>query len=114
VSPALDVAANLYLGREERLPNVFGKLFRVLATNGMRKRAREELTRVGISTLQDVTVAVENVSGGQRHAVARAATFGSKVVVLDEPTAELGVRESNQVLQLVRGRPCATVACPSS
>jgi fructose transport system ATP-binding protein len=51
-----------------------------------------------------VTVPVENLSGGQRQAVAvaRAAAFGSKVVVLDEPTAALGVRESNQVLQLVR------------
>ncbi|MEZ2387988.1 ATP-binding cassette domain-containing protein [bacterium RCC_150] len=104
VSPALDVASNLYLGREERLPNLFGKLFRVLDAKGMRKRSREELTRLGISTLQDVTVPVENLSGGQRQAVAvaRAAAFGSKVVVLDEPTAALGVRESNQVLQLVR------------
>jgi fructose transport system ATP-binding protein len=54
--------------------------------------------------LQDITQAVETLSGGQRQAVAvaRAAAFGSKVVVLDEPTAALGVRESGQVLQLVR------------
>jgi fructose transport system ATP-binding protein len=104
VSPALDVASNLFLGREERLPGPLGKLFRVLDTKGMRRKAKEELTRLGISTLQDVTVPVENLSGGQRQAVAvaRAAAFGSKVVVLDEPTAALGVRESNQVLQLVR------------
>lgn len=104
VSPALDVASNLFLGREERLPGPLGKIFRVLDTKGMRRKAKEELTRLGISTLQDVTVAVENLSGGQRQAVAvaRAAAFGSKVVVLDEPTAALGVRESNQVLQLVR------------
>ena len=63
-----------------------------------------ELRDLGISTLQDVTVPVENLSGGQRQAVAvaRAAAFGSKVVVLDEPTAALGVRESGQVLELVR------------
>jgi fructose transport system ATP-binding protein len=104
VSPALDVASNLFLGREERLPGPLGKIFRVLDTKGMRRKAKEELTRLGISTLQDVTVPVENLSGGQRQAVAvaRAAAFGSKVVVLDEPTAALGVRESNQVLQLVR------------
>jgi fructose transport system ATP-binding protein len=104
VSPALDVASNLFLGREERLAGPLGKLFRVLDTKGMRRKAKDELTRLGISTLQDVTVPVENLSGGQRQAVAvaRAAAFGSKVVVLDEPTAALGVRESNQVLQLVR------------
>ncbi|WP_395401028.1 ATP-binding cassette domain-containing protein [Arthrobacter sp. UC242_113] len=104
VSPALDVASNLFLGREERVPGPLGRIFRVLDTKGMRRKAKEELTRLGISTLQDVTVPVENLSGGQRQAVAvaRAAAFGSKVVVLDEPTAALGVRESNQVLQLVR------------
>ena len=70
----------------------------------MRQKARDELHALGISTLQDVTVPVENLSGGQRQAVAvaRAAAFGSKVVVLDEPTAALGVRESNQVLELIK------------
>jgi len=104
VSPALDVASNLYLGREQRLPGPLGSVLRILDTKGMRLRATEELKKLGISTLQDVTVPVENLSGGQRQAVAvaRAAAFGSKVVVLDEPTAALGVRESNQVLQLVR------------
>ena len=104
VSPALDVASNLFLGREERRPGLLGSVLRMLDTKGMRRKAKDELTRLGISTLQDVTVPVENLSGGQRQAVAvaRAAAFGSKVVVLDEPTAALGVRESNQVLQLVR------------
>ncbi|WP_077488820.1 ATP-binding cassette domain-containing protein [Sinomonas mesophila] len=104
VSPALDVAENLYLGREERKKGPLGSVFRVLDRKGMRERARAELRSLGISTLQDVTVPVENLSGGQRQAVAvaRAAAFGSRVVVLDEPTAALGVRESNQVLQLVR------------
>jgi fructose transport system ATP-binding protein len=104
VSPALDVASNLYLGREERLPGPLGSVLRMLDTKGMRVRAREELSRLGITTLQDVTVPVENLSGGQRQAVAvaRAAAFGSKVVVLDEPTAALGVRESKQVIELVK------------
>jgi fructose transport system ATP-binding protein len=104
VSPALDVASNLFLGREERKKGILGSVFRMLDTKGMREKARAEVLNLGIATLQDVTVPVENLSGGQRQAVAvaRAAAFGSKVVVLDEPTAALGVRESNQVLQLVR------------
>lgn len=104
VSPALDVAANMYLGRELRRPGPLGSVFRMLDTKTMRANARAELTRLGISTLQDVSVAIENLSGGQRQAVAvaRAAAFGSKVVVLDEPTAALGVRESNQVLELIK------------
>jgi fructose transport system ATP-binding protein len=104
VSPALDVASNLFLGREERKKGILGSVFRMLDTKGMREKAKAEVLNLGIATLQDVTVPVENLSGGQRQAVAvaRAAAFGSKVVVLDEPTAALGVRESNQVLQLVR------------
>ncbi|HET8957614.1 MAG TPA: ATP-binding cassette domain-containing protein [Microcella sp.] len=104
VSPALDVASNLFLGREVRRPGVLGSVFRMMDTKGMRDRARRELSELGITTLQDVTVPVENLSGGQRQAVAvaRAAAFGSKVVFLDEPTAALGVRETNQVLDLIR------------
>ncbi|UOQ90534.1 ATP-binding cassette domain-containing protein [Agromyces endophyticus] len=104
VSPALDVASNLFLGREVRKKGILGSVFRVVDQKGMRQQARAQLTSLGISTLQDVTVPVENLSGGQRQAVAvaRAAAFGSKVVVLDEPTAALGVRESNQVLELVK------------
>lgn len=104
VSPALDVASNLFLGREVRRPGLLGSVFRMMDTKGMRERARTELSELGITTLQDVTVPVENLSGGQRQAVAvaRAAAFGSKVVFLDEPTAALGVRETNQVLDLIR------------
>jgi len=104
VSPALDVAANMYLARELRRPGFLGSVLRMVDTKTMRTRAREELTELGISTLQDVAVPIENLSGGQRQAVAvaRAAAFGSKVVVLDEPTAALGVRESNQVLDLIK------------
>lgn len=104
VSPALDVASNLYLGREERRRGILGSVFRMMDTAGMRERAREQLNALGITTLQDVTVPVENLSGGQRQAVAvaRAAAFGSKIVVLDEPTAALGVRESGQVIDLVK------------
>jgi fructose transport system ATP-binding protein len=103
VSPALDIASNLFLGRELRKPGLLGSVFRLVDEAGMRRQAREHVERLGITTLQDVTVPVENLSGGQRQAVAvaRAAAFGSKVVILDEPTAALGVRESNQVLDLI-------------
>lgn len=103
VSPALDIASNLFLGRELRKPGPLGTILRLVDEAGMRRQAREHVERLGITTLQDVTVPVENLSGGQRQAVAvaRAAAFGSKVVILDEPTAALGVRESNQVLDLI-------------
>jgi fructose transport system ATP-binding protein len=104
VSPALDIASNLYLGREIRRPGVLGRVFRMLDTGAMRRVARDNVTKLGIQTLQDTNQAVETLSGGQRQAVAvaRAAAFGSKVVILDEPTAALGVRESGQVIELIR------------
>ncbi len=104
VSPALDIASNMYLGREMRARGPLGTIFRKLDTRGMRRGARERLGRLGITTLQDITQRVETLSGGQRQAVAvaRAAAFGTKVVILDEPTASLGVRESEQVVDLIR------------
>ncbi|HEX3789916.1 MAG TPA: ATP-binding cassette domain-containing protein [Pseudonocardiaceae bacterium] len=104
VTPALDIASNLFLGREIRKKGPLGTVFRLLDTAGMRRVAREEVQQLGITTLQDITQTVETLSGGQRQAVAvaRAAAFGSKVVILDEPTAALGVRESGQVAQLIR------------
>jgi fructose transport system ATP-binding protein len=104
ISPALDIASNLYLGREIRLKGPLGTVFRKLDTKGMRALARQHLTDLGIGTIQDITQKAETLSGGQRQAVAvaRAAAFGSRVVILDEPTAALGVRESGQVLALIK------------
>lgn len=104
VAPALDIASNLYLGREIRNKGPLGTMFRKLDTRGMRAAARDQLKDLGIGTIQDITQKVETLSGGQRQAVAvaRAAAFGSKVVILDEPTAALGVRESGQVLALIK------------
>ena len=103
VAPALDIASNLYLAREERRPGPLGSVLRMLDKKGMRERAQKSVRDLGISTVQNMSVAVESLSGGQRQAVAvaRAAAFGGKVVVLDEPTAALGVKESAQVLRLV-------------
>jgi fructose transport system ATP-binding protein len=104
VAPALDIASNVFLGRERRRPGPLGTVFRMLDKPGMRRDAKKALDDLGIGTLQDITQAVETLSGGQRQAVAvaRAAAFGSKVVILDEPTAALGVKESGQVLQMIR------------
>jgi fructose transport system ATP-binding protein len=104
VAPALDIATNMFLGRERRKAGVLGSVFRMLDKPGMRRDAKAALDELGIGTLQDITQAVETLSGGQRQAVAvaRAAAFGSKVVILDEPTAALGVKESGQVLQMIR------------
>ncbi|GHF71528.1 sugar ABC transporter ATP-binding protein [Streptomyces mashuensis] len=104
VAPALDIAANLFLAREIRRKGILGSVFRMLDTREMKKQAADHLERLGIGTLQNIDQAVETLSGGQRQsvAVARTAAFGGRVVILDEPTAALGVRETGQVLQLVR------------
>jgi fructose transport system ATP-binding protein len=70
----------------------------------MRKRAKDEIAALGIGTIQNISQAVETLSGGQRQAVsvARAAAFGQKVIIMDEPTAALGVKESGQVLKLIQ------------
>ncbi len=104
VIPALDIASNLYLAREERRAGPLGSVFRMLDKRGMARRAGESVQNLGIQTIQNMGQAVENLSGGQRQAVAvaRAAAFGSKVVVLDEPTAALGVKESGMVLDMIK------------
>ncbi|WP_435100369.1 ATP-binding cassette domain-containing protein [Arhodomonas sp. AD133] len=104
VSPALDIAENLFLGRERRAPGLMGKLFGKLDRAGMRREAREKLSELGLMTIQNIGQAVETLSGGQRQgvAVARAAAFGSRVVIMDEPTAALGVKESRRVLDLIK------------
>ena len=104
VIPALDIASNLYLAREERRAGPLGSVLRMLDKRGMARRAGESVQNLGIQTIQNMGQAVENLSGGQRQAVAvaRAAAFGSKVVVLDEPTAALGVKESGMVLDMIK------------
>jgi fructose transport system ATP-binding protein len=104
VIPALDIASNLYLAREERRKGPLGSVLRMLDKKGMKQRAGDSVQQLGIQTIQNMGQAVETLSGGQRQAVAvaRAAAFGSKVVVLDEPTAALGVKESGMVLEMVK------------
>lgn len=104
MSPALSIADNMFMGREIRKPGFRGKWLRQLDRRKMEELAREKLSELGLMTIQNINQAVETLSGGQRQgvAVARAAAFGSKVVIMDEPTAALGVKESRRVLELIK------------
>ena len=103
LSPALTIADNMFLGREIHKKGIMGKFFRVLDQSGMQELARKKLSELGLLTIQDINQQVETLSGGQRQgvAVARATAFGTKVIIMDEPTAALGVKESRRVLELI-------------
>lgn len=94
----LDVVANMFLGREKTLP------FRRLDEVSMEQEAAETLDSLDVTTIRSVRQAVAGLSGGQRQAiaVAKAVMWNSKLVILDEPTAALGVAQTRQVLDLVR------------
>jgi fructose transport system ATP-binding protein len=104
IAPGRDIAANLFLGRELRKPGFLGRGLRILDRKAMRERSAALLDELGLLTIQNLGQALETLSGGQRQgvAVARAAAFGSKVVIMDEPTAALGVKESGRVLDLIK------------
>jgi fructose transport system ATP-binding protein len=117
LSPALSIADNMFLGREVPRPGVLGSWFRLTDRKTMERRSREMLSELGLATIQNIGQAVETLSGGQRQgvAVARAVAFGSKVVIMDEPTAALGVKESRRVLELIldvkrRGLPIVLIS----
>jgi ribose transport system ATP-binding protein len=98
----LDPAANFYAGRELAGPRWLPRGLRVLRRGSMADGTAELLHRLQVE-LPDPRASVGLMSGGQRQAiaVARAAAFASRVVVLDEPTAALGLRESRRVLDLI-------------
>lgn len=117
VAPALDITSNLYLGREFRRKGFLGSVLRMLDKAGMKESAGKSMADLGIGTIQNMSQAVETLSGGQRQAVAvaRSAAFATKLVILDEPTAALGVRETGQVLKLIeeirkRGLPVILIS----
>jgi fructose transport system ATP-binding protein len=103
VVPMFDVAENLFLGREERVGGRFGRVFPIVNRRSMQRRAREQLDSLNIG-LGSVRQKIETLSGGQRQAVAasRAVVFARHIVILDEPTAALGVRESRGMLELIQ------------
>jgi len=93
----LDITQNMFLGREIHR-------FGFMADGEMERKARETLSSLSVRTVSSVRQQVVNLSGGQRQtvAIAKAVLWNSKVVVLDEPTAALGVAQTRQVLDLVR------------
>jgi fructose transport system ATP-binding protein len=103
VAPAMTIAENLFLGRELRLPDWRGKVLRMLDKKTMLEQSIERLNDLKVG-IRSMTQPVSTLSGGQRQcvAVARAAAFAQHVVIMDEPTAALGVKEGNMVLELIR------------
>ena len=103
LAPAMSITDNVFLGRELRRPGALGTLLRWIDRPRMQQQAAESLAALGVN-VRSITQAVETLSGGQRQgiAVARSAAFARHVVILDEPTAALGVRESGMVLDLIR------------
>lgn len=117
LSPALSISDNLFLGREIKKPGVLGSVFKKLDHKEMERQSRKMLSDLGLLTIQNIGQSVETLSGGQRQgvAVARAAAFGSRVIIMDEPTAALGVKESRRVLELIqdvkaRGLPIVLIS----
>ncbi len=103
VAPELNIVENIFLGREVRRKGVLGSVLRMLDKQQMQQEAigyMEDL-KIGI---QSMTQRVGTLSGGQRQAVAvaRSAAFARNVVIMDEPTAALGVKESGMVVELIR------------
>ena len=102
LADALDASSNLFLGRESLLPPPL-RWLGFLDKAEMRRRTEEAVRRLKVG-IPSVTQPVINFSGGQRQsiAVARAIAWGRRIVIMDEPTAALGVRESSMVLELIR------------
>jgi fructose transport system ATP-binding protein len=103
VAPAMTIAENLFLGREITRFGAIGRLLRILDKKRMLEEARNAMADLKIG-IRSMTQPVETLSGGQRQgvAVARSAAFARHVVIMDEPTAALGVKEGNMVLELIR------------
>ncbi|MGH2863040.1 MAG: ATP-binding cassette domain-containing protein [Solirubrobacteraceae bacterium] len=102
LAPDLDGAANVYMGRELLKPGILGKLG-VLDKRGMKAGAETAFKDLGVA-VKDADAAVAYLSGGQRQgvAVARAASWASRVIIMDEPTAALGVVQTANVLDVIR------------
>jgi D-xylose transport system ATP-binding protein len=94
----LDIVQNMFLGREEKTSGI------LLDELSMEDRARKTLASLSVRTVKSVRQSVSSLSGGQRQtvAIAKAVLWNSRVVLLDEPTAALGVAQTRQVLDLVR------------
>ncbi|WP_158780396.1 ATP-binding cassette domain-containing protein [Pantoea sp. BAV 3049] len=102
LAPELTPVDNLFLGREELRSGLAGKLG-MLNRASMRRKAVDQFARLGVN-LRSLSVPVSTLSGGQRQsvAIARAAMWAGRVIFMDEPTAALGVVQTDRVLQLIR------------
>ena len=103
VAPAMTIAENLFMGREIRRPGFLGNVLRLIDKKAMVREATRHMADLKIG-IRSMNQSVETLSGGQRQgvAVARSTAFAKHVVILDEPTAALGVKEGNMVLELIR------------
>jgi fructose transport system ATP-binding protein len=103
LAPALDISENIFLGREIRKEGPLGSIFRMLDKKRMRDESTNHMRDLKIG-IRSMGQAVETLSGGQRQgvAVARSSAFARHVVIMDEPTAALGVKESHMVLDLIK------------
>lgn len=101
--PSLSIIDNMFLGRELYKWGKIGKFFQILDSKKMTNIASQKLQELGLLTIQNIRQTIETLSGGQRQAIAisRAVTFDAKIVIMDEPTAALGVKESRKVLDLI-------------
>ena len=98
-----DSASNLFLGREKFEGNLLGKLFKFVDFKYMKKEAEELLKKIGI-IVKEINAPVSDLSGGQRQGivVGRAVYWGGEIIIFDEPTNNLGVKEQRKILELIR------------
>ncbi|QFP77692.1 ATP-binding cassette domain-containing protein [Deinococcus sp. AJ005] len=103
VAPAMTIAENLFLGREILRPGPIARLLKIIDKKRMFEEATAYMSDLQFA-IKSMSQPVETLSGGQRQgvAVARSAAFARHVVIMDEPTAALGVKEGNMVLDLIR------------
>jgi len=103
VIPLLDAKSNLFLGRVKIKDNILGKLFKILDYDYMKSETVKLLDRMGVS-LKDIDAPLLNLSGGQRQSVAvgRAIYWGGKIIIFDEPTNNLGVKQERKIIELIK------------
>ncbi|MFQ6067001.1 MAG: ATP-binding cassette domain-containing protein [bacterium] len=101
--PVLDAASNLYLGREKLQDNIIARFFKIVDDKYMKKETTRTLKELGIE-LKDINSGIFNLSGGQRQTVAigRAIHWRESILIFDEPTNNLGVKQERKVLDLIR------------
>ena len=100
---SLDASSNVFLGRERIKNNFFGRLFKIVDTKYEKNETKKLLERFGIE-LKDIDADVNDLSGGQRQTVTlgRAVYWGGKIVILDEPTNNLGIKQEGKIFGLIK------------